>query len=132
MTYGLHKKLITILNPNKKYINKIIWKILGNIAASTDSQTQMLINEDIACYINSYLFKDFSTYDYTILREILWLCSNMFCGTISQISYLVTNGTIKRIIEMNQAFLDLNFTNEEAKIEEKKQIIYVIFLILTF
>ena len=125
MTYGLHKKLITILNPKRKYINKIIWKILGNIASSTDSQTQMLINEDIACYINSYLFKEFSTYDFSILREILWLCSNICCGTISQISYLVSNGTIKRIIEINQAFLDLNISSEEAKIEEKKQIIFV-------
>ena len=126
MQFGLHNKLFIILDEKNSIINRLIWRILGSLASSTDYHTQMLIDEDIAIYINKYLSQNFSDYDFSILRDIIWVCSNICLGTIKQINYLCENNVLKNIINLNKIFVEMNFEEQEnLDDQEKKDILKV-------
>jgi len=98
--HNLHVDLISILTAEDNQLNREIWRILGNFACSEDSKTQLLIMEGIVNSIKNYIYRDFYSFDFKILKEVLFTTCNIACGTLSQIQELIKNGIIKRIWEL--------------------------------
>lgn len=98
LNYNLHVDLASILTIENNNVNGLIWKIFGEICSSSDYHTQILLNIGLCELISNYFDKEFEQYDLVILKNILWLCSNIACGSISQIKTLIDSNLIKKII----------------------------------
>lgn len=116
---SVHESLLSILTVDENKTNKLIWKILGDFACAEDLKIQMLIKAGICDIILSYLYKDFSTFGFSILKEVVFILSNIACGTISQVRELINKGIIKRIWELVKLFNEADF-NDPDQINNNK------------
>jgi len=115
----VHELLLSILTVQDNKTNKLIWKIIANFLSSDDLKTQKLIKAGITEFIYSYLLRDFSTFDFSILKEVTFASSSIASGTITQIKLLISIGIIKRMWELVKIFFECDF-NDPKQISNNK------------
>jgi len=126
----VHEYLLSILTVEDNRINKLIWKIFGDFASSEDLKIQMLIKAGINDSLVSYLHKDFETFNFSFLKEVAFIVSNIASGTISQVNELIKTGIIKRVWELVKIFNECDFNDPKQISNNKIDAIKVIFLFL--
>ena len=119
LNHDVHELLLSILTVEDNRTNKIIWKILGDFLSSDDVKTQLVVNAGILDSIISYLYRDFLTFDFSVLKEVAYATSNIATGTISQIKNLIGKGIFKRVWELVKIFEECDF-NDPKQINNHK------------
>lgn len=97
----IEKLLFELMKFNCNQIKCHLWHALGNMASSSsDLFTQRLLELDISDNILSEISKDIKLLDVVVLKEIIFLITNICAGTISQIGKMIDSGIINRIIDI--------------------------------
>lgn len=107
----VHELLLMVLTVEDNKTNKLIWKIMADFLSSDDLKTQMIVQAGVLDSMISYLLRDFSTFDFSVLKEVTFAASNISAGTITQIKLLISKGIVKRIWELVKIFIEIDFNN---------------------
>jgi len=90
-------RLIELLEQsNEDYVRRHVLRILGNIASGSDSQTQIVIDNNVLpCLLNLL-----SSTNEAILNYACWTIANITAGTVEQIQAVIDASIIQKLIPM--------------------------------
>ncbi|KAG7364695.1 Armadillo-type fold [Nitzschia inconspicua] len=91
---GMIPYLVTLLNENQINLQiQPVLKVLGNIVAGTEAQTQSVLDAGILAFLQP-LFHD-ATHPWEIRKEAAWMASNICAGSQAQVRALFETGLIE-------------------------------------
>ena len=89
---GILPTVISLLaSTNVKMVNPAL-RVVGNVLAGDDEQTQMCINNNILKYLEQLL----SSSQFSVVKEATWCLSNITAGHEAQIQVVVVCGVHSR------------------------------------
>ena len=89
---GILPTVISLLaSTNVKRVNPAL-RVVGNVLAGDDEQTQMCINNNILKYLEQLL----SSSQFSVVKEATWCLSNITAGNEAQIQVVVVCGVHSR------------------------------------
>ncbi len=132
--YSFEIILIDLLKLDQ-LMNSKIWQIISSMASTnSDGLTQLLLEAGTTEHILQIIKKDIKEINPKLLKEIMFLNSNIAAGSISQVNNLIKNGIINRIIDINVELSNLDLFNKEnmdyLKVKNKKYFILFIYFLL--